>query len=275
MESLFLVIATLCYLSGTVGYLVYLFRDREQLHRISWSILLVGALFHGAALVMRTADTGHLPAATIQEALSLFAWVFVVTYLILQIRLQLRILGSFVSPLAVVFMLSSSFLPSQMMLKSEFIKSGWVIVHVASIFLANALFTLAFSLGVMYLLQERHIKKKNFGFLYERLPSLERLDSIAHYCLMCGFPLMTAGLITGFAYAAVVWHSPWNWDPKEILSLVTWIIYAVLVHERLAVGWRGRRAAWLSILGFSAILLTFVGASLLLSGHHSILSGKM
>jgi len=275
MESLFLVIATLCYLIGTVGYLVYLFRDLEQLHRISWSILLVGALFHGAALVMRTAGAGHLPADTIQESLCLFAWVFVVTYLILQIWLQLRILGSFVSPLAVVFMLSSSLLPSQIMLKSEFIKSGWVIVHVASIFLANALFTLAFSVGVMYLLQERHIKKKNFGFLYERLPSLERLDSIAHYCLMCGFPLMTAGLITGFAYAAVVWHSPWNWDPKEILSLVTWIIYAVLVHERLAVGWRGRRAAWLSILGFSAILLTFVGASLLLSSHHSVLSGKM
>lgn len=275
MESLFLVIATLCYLSGTVGYLIYLFRDRELLHRISWTILLVGVLFHGVALGMRTADTGHLPAATIQEALSLFAWVFVVTYLILQIRLQLRILGSFVSPLAVVFMLSSWLLPSQIMLKSEFLKRGWVIVHVASLFLAITLFALAFSVGVMYLLQERHIKKKNFGFLYERLPSLERLDSIAHYCLMSGFPLMTAGLIIGFANAAVVWHSPWNWDPKEILSLVTWIIYAVLVHERLAVGWRGRRAAWLSILGFSAILLTFVGASLLLSGHHSVLSGKM
>jgi cytochrome c-type biogenesis protein CcsB len=275
MESLFLVIATLCYLSGTVGYLVYLFRDLKQLPRISWTILLAGALFHGVALVMRTVNTGHIPAATIQEALSLFAWVFVVTYLILQIRLKLRILGSFVSPLAVVFMLSSWLLPSQIMLKSEFLKRGWVIVHVASLFLAIALFAVAFSVGVMYLLQERHIKKKNFGFLYERLPSLERLDSIAHYCLMSGFPLMTAGLIIGFANAAVVWHSPWNWDPKEILSLVTWIIYAVLVHERLAVGWRGRRAAWLSILGFSAILVTFVGASLLLGGHHSVLSGKM
>ena len=267
--------ATLCYLCGTVGYLVYLFRDREQLHRISWTILLAGALFHGVALAIRTADAGRLPLATTQEALSLFAWVFVVTYLVLQIRLQLRILGSFVSPLAVVFMLSSSFLPSHLILKSDSFRSGWVIVHVATLFLANALFALAFSLGVMYLLQERYIKRKNFGFLYERLPSLERIDSIAHYCLMSGFPLMTVGLITGFAYAAVVWHSPWNWDPKEILSLVTWIIYAVLVHERLAVGWRGRRAAWLSILGFSATLLTFVGASLLLSGHHSALSGKM
>jgi cytochrome c-type biogenesis protein CcsB len=275
MESLFLVIATLCYLSGTVGYLVYLFRDREQLHRISWTILLVGAFFHGIALAMRTANTGHLPVTSIQEAISLFAWVFVVTYLILQIRLQLRILGSFVSPLAVVFMVSSSLLPSNIILTSESFKSGWVIVHVTSLFLANALFALAFSLGVMYLLQERSIKRKTFGFLYARLPSLERIDSIAHLCLMSGFPLMTVGLITGFAYASIVWHSPWNWDPKEILSVVTWTIYAVLVHERLAVGWRGRRAAWLSILGFSAALFTFVVASLLLTGHHSVLSGKL
>jgi cytochrome c-type biogenesis protein CcsB len=275
MESLFLVIATLCYFIATAGYLVYLFRDREQLHRISWTVMLIGALFHGAAVVMRALSVGRLPVTTIQEALSLFALVFVVTYLILQLRLQLRILGSFVSPLAVIFMLSSSFLPSNVMPKSELFKSGWVIIHVGSLFIANALFALAFSVGIMYLLQERHIKKKNFGFLYERLPSLERLDSIAHYCLMSGFPLMTAGLITGFAYAAIVWHSPWNWDPKEILSVVTWIIYAVLVHERLAVGWRGRRAAWLAIIGFSAVLLTFFGASLLLSGHHSVLSGKV
>lgn len=275
MEGLFLVIATLCYLSGTVGYLIYLYKDQAQIHRISWTILLIGALFHAGAILVRSVAIGQLAITTGQEALSLFAWVFVVTYLIIQVRLQLRILGSFVSPLAVIFMLSSSLLPAHILPKSEFFKSGWVILHIVSLFLANALFAMAFSLGIMYLLQERHIKRKNFGFLYQRLPSLERLDSIAYYCLIAGFPLMTAGLVAGFAYAAVVWHSPWNWDPKEILSLVTWVIYAVLVHERLAVGWRGRRAAWLAIFGFSAILLTFLGANLLLKGHHSILSGKM
>ena len=275
MEALFLIIATLCYLSATVGYLIYLFKDREQIHRISWSIMLAGALFHAGAIVIRSSRIGQLAVTTGQEALCLFAWVFVATYLILQLRLQLRILGSFVSPLAVIFMLSSSLLPDNIMPKSELFKSGWVILHVSSLFLANALFALAFSVGIMYLLQERHIKRKDFGFLYARLPSLERLDSIAHFCIMTGFPLMTLGLVAGFAYAAVVWHSPWNWDPKEIFSLVTWIIYAVLVHERLAVGWRGRRAAWLSIAGFSAVFLTFLGASLLLHGHHSVLSGKM
>ncbi len=116
----------------------------------------------------------------------------------------------------------------------------------------------------MYLLQERYIKKKNFGFLYERLPSLERLDSIAHYCLMSGFPLMTAGLITGLCLCIHCLAFALELGPqRDTVCCVTWIIYAVLVHERLAVGWRGRRAAWLSILGFSAVLLTFVGASLL------------
>ncbi len=275
MESLFLVIATLCYLSGTVGYLIYLLKDREVLPRIAWTILLVGVLFHGTALAMRGIGTGHFPVTSMREAISLFAWIFVVTYLIIQIKLQLRILGSFVSPLAVIFMISSRLLPTQEILKSGSFRSGWLIAHVTSIFLANALFAVLFSLGVMYLLQERRIKKKNFGLLYERLPSLERIDSIAHVCLMSGFPLMTAGLITGFVYASMVWSSPWNWDPMEVLSLVTWMIYAVLVHERLAVGWRGRRAAWLAIVGFSATVLTFVLASLLLAGHHSIISGNL
>ncbi|MEN6441128.1 MAG: cytochrome c biogenesis protein CcsA [Syntrophobacter sp.] len=275
MEALFLIIATLCYLSGTVGYLIYLFRDREFVHYASWAVLLVGALFHAGAILARSLKLGQLAMTTGPEALSLFAWVLVITYIIVQLRLQLRILGSFVSPLAVIFMLSSSLLPDHIMPKSELFKSGWVILHVSSLFLANALFALAFSLGIMYLLQERHIKKKNFGFLYLRLPSLERLDSIAHYCVITGFPLMTVGLVAGFAYASIVWHSPWNWDPKEIFSLATWIIYAVLVHERLTVGWRGRKAAWLAIFGFSAVLLTFLGASLLLKGHHSVLPGKL
>jgi cytochrome c-type biogenesis protein CcsB len=275
MESLFLVIATLCYLCGTVGYLIYLLKDRAVLHRIAWTILLVGAIFHGAALVMRGVGTGHFPLTSIREAISLFAWVFVVTYLVVQLKLQLRILGSFVSPLAVIFMLSSRLLPTQAILAKESFRSGWLIAHVTSIFLANALFAMLFSLGIMYLLQERRIKKKNFGLLYERLPSLDRIDSIANVCLMSGFPLMTAGLITGFVYASMIWRSPWNWDPKEVLSMVTWMIYAILVHERLAVGWRGRRAAWLAILGFSATIITFVLASLLLTGHHSVISGNL
>jgi len=249
--------------------LIYLVRDYETIHKVSWGVLLVGVLFHTCAIVLRSVAMGRMAVANSQEALSFFAWVLVSIYLIVQLRLNLRILGSFVSPLAVLFMLVSSLLPNNIVPISGAFKSAWVVFHVATLFAANALFALAFSAGIMYLLQERNIKGKNFGYLYLRLPSLERLDKINYVCLIGGFPLMTLGLVTGFAYAGTVWHSFWNWDPKEISALITWFIYAILLHERLAVGWRGRRAAWLAILGFSAVLITFLGVNLFLHGHHT------
>jgi cytochrome c-type biogenesis protein CcsB len=273
METVFLVIATLCYGVGTIGYLIYLVRDWSSIHRVSWGVLLVGAVFHLGAILMRSFETGRLAVANSQEALSFFAWILVVTYLSMQPRLRIKILGSFVSPLAVIFMLISSLLPNHFVPTTGVIKSAWVILHVTALFLANALFALAFSAAIMYLMQERHIKRKNFGFLYERLPSLERLDKINYVCLIAGFPLMTVGLVTGFAYAGTVWKSLWSWDPKEIFALITWFIYAILLHERIAVGWRGRRAAWLAIFGFSAVLMTFLGVNLLFKGHHTAFTG--
>lgn len=270
MEIVFLTTATLCYCCGTVGYLIYLVRDWSPIHRVSWWVLLVGALFHSSAIVLRSIETGQMAVMNSQLAMSFFALVLVVTYLIVQVRLNLRILGSFVSPLAVIFMLTSSFLPADAIPKSGAFQSWWIFLHVTALFIANALFALAFSAGVMYLLQERQIKRKNFGFLYPRLPSLDRLDEINHYCLIVGFPLMTVGLVAGFAYASLIWRATWSGDPKEVFSLITWFIYAILLHERLAVGWRGRRAAWLAIFGFSAVLVTFLGVNLVLKGHHTV-----
>ncbi len=251
--------------------MIYLLRDWNPIHRASWGILLVGALFHATAILVRSIEIRQLAVTSSQEALSFFAWMLVVTYLVVQTRLQLRILGSFVAPLAVLFMFISSILPAHIIPRGGIFQSGWVIFHVTTLFFANALFALAFSAGIMYLLQERQIKRKSFGFLYGRLPSLERLDKINYYCLIVGFPLMTAGLITGFAYASVdsVWRSPWNWDPKEIFALITWVIYAISLHERLTVGWRGRKAAWMAIFGFLAVLITFLGVNLFMKGHHT------
>ncbi|OIP88897.1 MAG: hypothetical protein AUK55_15415 [Syntrophobacteraceae bacterium CG2_30_61_12] len=270
MEIVFLTVATLSYCIGTIGYLIYLFHDRERVHRVAWAVLLFGALFQGAAIALGSWREGHLNVTDSRQALAFLAWVLVVTYLFAQRRFQVRILGSFVSPLAVVFLLASNLAPGVIFPVGTIFQSAWVIVHVTALFLANGLFGLAFCAGIMYLVQERNIKRKRFGYWYTRLPSLERLDQVNYICILIGFPLMTIGLIAGFAYAGAVWHSPWNWDPKEIFALITWCIYAVLLHERLAVGWRGRRAAWLAIAGFSAVLITFLGVNLLLKGHHTI-----
>ncbi|ROQ91185.1 c-type cytochrome biogenesis protein CcsB [Desulfosoma caldarium] len=274
MEHILLILAACGYCVGSVGYFFFLVRNGENVHRAAWISLVGGMLFHGAAIGMRFFAAGHLEVSTLSEALSFFSWLLVVTYLVIQNRLGLRILGTFVAPLAAAFTLPSTILPSHMMPASPLLKSVWVWIHVSTLFAANALFAVAFAAAVLYLYQERIIKKKRPGSLDDRLPALERLDRVNHVCLLMGFPLMTLGLLAGFLYASTVWKSPWNWDPKEIFALITWFIYAILLHERLAVGWRGRKAAWLAIFGFSAVLITFLGVNLFLKGHHTLFSSQ-
>jgi cytochrome c-type biogenesis protein CcsB len=136
----------------------------------------------------------------------------------------------------------------------------------------NGLFAMTFVAAIMYLLQEYHIKKKKLGSLYSRLPSLETLDSINYYALIYGFPFLTIGMITGAIYAQYALGTYWQWDPKEVWSLITWLFYAALLHERLAVGWRGRRAAIMAIVAFLILIFSFVGASVWLSDYHSFRS---
>ena len=136
------------------------------------------------------------------------------------------------------------------------------------IFLGEAAFALACGLGVLYLFQEHAIKTKNHGFIFKRLPSLELLDTAGYACIVTGFTLVTVGLITGFVYAKALWGRFWSWDPKEVWSGVTWLFYAALLHQRLTVGWRGRRAAIWAIVGFAVLLFTFLGVNFFLKGHH-------
>jgi cytochrome c-type biogenesis protein CcsB len=107
------------------------------------------------------------------------------------------------------------------------------------------------------------------GSISRRLPSLETLDRINYKCTSYGFPLLTLGIITGSLWAELAWGSYWNWDPKETWSLITWIVYAILLHNRLAIGWRGRKTAYLMIAGFVSVLITFIGVSLFMGGLHS------
>ena len=153
---------------------------------------------------------------------------------------------------------------------SGLFKSIWLVLHVVVIFLGEAAFALACGTGILYLLQENAIKSKSRGsrFFFKRLPSLELLDSTGYHCIVAGFALLTFGLITGLVYAKTVWGRFWSWDPKEVWSMASWLLYAAVLHGRLASGWRGRRAAWMAIVGFIVLLFTFFGVNLLFEGHH-------
>ncbi|OGU08733.1 MAG: c-type cytochrome biogenesis protein CcsB, partial [Geobacteraceae bacterium GWC2_58_44] len=130
-------------------------------------------------------------------------------------------------------------------------------------------FAISFGVSIMYLIQSHFLKKRRLGPMFQKLPPLDMLDDISYRCLTFGFPLLTFAIISGAIWAETAWGTYWSWDPKETWSLITWFIYAALLHGRLTTGWRGRKAAMLSIFGFAVVLFTFLGVNLLLGGLHS------
>jgi cytochrome c-type biogenesis protein CcsB len=255
-------VATICYLSGVIT-------RREPLGQVAKWILVGGFGVHCVTLAARWLAIGLTPATSLYEALSFFAWALVGIYLLFDLRYRIAALGAFVCPLALVLMIGGSAAPKQVPVANPVLDSWWFPVHVTLAFLGYAVFGVAAMAGIMYLLQERRLKGKKFTGLFYRLPSLDVLDSINYKCLTFGFPLMTMGIISGAIWANSAWGGYWRWDPKETGALVVWFLYAALLHGRLTVGWRGRRAAIFAILGFLCLLFTFLGVNLLLGGLHT------
>ncbi|MCD6296718.1 MAG: c-type cytochrome biogenesis protein CcsB [Deltaproteobacteria bacterium] len=269
MTFLWFNLALILELLATGGFIVYIIKQYKWVFQYSYWILVAGFVCHTIFLASRYYCLGAPPVLDLKSAISFFSWSIILAYLILQIKFRLMVLGSFVAPFAAFLMIISSAMPWVEAPVKPLFKSLWLTVHVGTVFIGNGLFAITFLAAIMYLIQERHIKRKKLGSFYSRLPSLATLDSINYYALIYGFPFLTIGMITGSIYAQYALGTYWQWDPKEVWSLITWLFYAALLHERLAVGWRGRRAAIMSIVCFCVLIFTFVGTSLWLGGYHS------
>ncbi len=269
MHTDLLKVTALFYLVGALAYLHFIFTLNERSAKLGRMLLLIGAILHAAGFVARYFVAGYTPITSLFESLSFSAFAIVCVFLAFELRYHLRVLGAFVAPLAFAFSVSASFLPGEVRALAPALNSYWLPVHVMLLFFGNAVFAVAFGAGIMYLLMERELKTKKMGAIFKRLPSLNVLDDINYRCLTIGFPLLTLGIITGSIWAEYAWGSYWSWDPKEVWSLITWFLYAALLHGRVTVGWRGRKAAILAIVGFCAILFTFLGVNLLLPGLHT------
>jgi cytochrome c-type biogenesis protein CcsB len=269
MHISLLKVTTFFYLAGAFLYLHFIVTLKERGARLGRMALLIGVILHVAGFVLRYATAGYTPITNLFESLSFFALSITCVFLVTEVRYNMRTLGAFVAPLAFIFSIFAAFLPGEVAELAPALNSYWLPVHVLLLFVGDAVFAVAFGAGIMYLLQEKQVKRKKMGAIFRRLPSLDVLDEINYRCLTIGFPLLTVGIITGSIWAEYAWGSYWSWDPKETWSLITWLLYAALLHGRLTVGWRGRKAAILAIVGFCAVLFTFLGVNLLLPGLHS------
>ena len=264
----FFVLAVIFYVLGTAGYYAYLFFQRNSLQQWGWLLQGIGFACQTLLMVWTYMKTGHMPANNLHETLYLVAWALVGVHLAVSAKFKIKILGIYAAPLAVFILLVAIQFPKQPLQPSNLLQGAWIVIHVLTVFGGDGALALAAGAGMLYLIQEHNIKSKTRGFFFKRLPSLELLDNTGHACIVVGFTLLTIGLITGMIFAKIQWGRFWDWDPKEVWSAVTWLFYAVLLHERLAVGWRGRRAALMAIAGFAVMLFTFFGVNFLLSGHH-------
>jgi len=269
MYSYLLIISIVFYVLSMLFSFAYLSSPGKSFLKGVFISLAAGFTVHTSSLLYRLIASGHFPVATLHESLSFFAWGLALFLIIIRYKYAISVLFSFAVPLIVLTLLLSFSVPTTIFPLAPVLKSIWLPIHVSLAFLGDAIFALTFCVGIIYLIQEHHIKNKKIGKTTRLLPSLNLLDQLNYRLLSIGFPLLTLGIITGSIWAEYAWGSYWSWDPKETWSLITWLVYAALLHQRLTVGWRGKKAAWVSIIGFLLIIFTFLGVNLLLSGLHT------
>ena len=263
-----IIIVTFFYVVSAAAYALYFFMKNKAFQKVGVVVFAGGFLAHCALIGWGFVVAGHMPVRSLPETLIVAAWAVAGVFLALQRGKSLKALGIYAAPLAALTMTAASLLPKEPAQSKHIFASVWLAAHIISIFIGEAALALACGAGIFYLLQERAIKKKGRGFFFRRLPSLDLLDTTGYSCIVIGFVMLSIGLVAGFIYAKMVWGAFWRWDPKEVWSGVTWILYAVILHGRLTVGWRGRRAAIFAIIGFLLMLFTFFGVNFLMEGHH-------
>jgi cytochrome c-type biogenesis protein CcsB len=270
MDIVFFSASTFFLFLATLHYLLFLVYRNPVVPRVARFSLYLTFAAQIVFFITRFLLGGIPFGTSLYESLVFFSWCLVTAYLLITVKYRIPVAGAFTIPIAFILTIAAALLPNKGIGEiPPALKSYWLFIHVPLSFMGDALFALAFGSGIMYLIQEKQLKRKKPGAFYYRLPSLEVLDSLNYRALTIGFPLLTLGIITGSIWAQYAWGAYWQWDPKETWSLITWLIYAAVLHARFTVGWRGRKAAWFSIIGFTAVLFTFLGVNLLLSGLHS------
>ena len=267
MSALLVVLVLLLYFAASASFIAYLITLRDSQRRAGPALLAAAAALHALEIGGRSVAVGHLALGNFAEGLSLLACAFTVLYLVLNARHALVVLGAITAPLSFLLTLVAFAVSSGTTELPPALRSAWLPVHVTLAVLGNAVFALAFAASLVYLFEEGRLKAKRPPRTGRLFPSLEKLDDLNYRLLAWGFPLLTLGIVSGAIWAHFAWGRFWSWESRELASLVTWSLYAILLHGR-TVGWRGRRAATLTIVGFAVLIVSFVSVNVFFPGRH-------
>ncbi len=268
LSSKILGIVTFSYLFCSLSYFIYQLSGKKVIKKFSTIFGWFSFSLNTAGIGLRWIESyklgyGHAPLANFYESLVFFAWATVLVYLVLERMYEIGFLGSLAFLFSFLTMAYASLSPNvsdKIEPLVPALKSNWLIAHVVTCFLGYAAFAVSFLASLGYF------------FPYFRKKFSEKLlDEITYKAITIGFSLLTVGIITGAAWANYAWGSYWSWDPKETWSLITWLIYAAYLHARFVAKWSKKVMFSLSIVGFFAVIFTYLGVNFILSGLHSYL----
>ncbi len=243
------------YFFGAALFAISLAIRTNVLSSLAVGITAFGFVLHSAVLHTLFFGTEHTPLGSLYEVMIFFSWGLVLAFLVAEYIYRIPSLGSFVLPLGVLSLIFAATVRDDLQVLEPVFSNIWF--HVVMTVLGTVAFALAFVVGIMYLIQENLLKSKKFIPMYHKLPPLDFLDDLNRKSILFGFPLLTLGILAGAIWANFSSGSYWNWEPKQVLTVVTWFFYLVVLLGRFMVGWRAKRAAYLTIIGFVGVLATF------------------
>ncbi|MEE2901625.1 MAG: cytochrome c biogenesis protein CcsA [Myxococcota bacterium] len=276
MPTALLQLSALVYAIGTLAVVLHILRPSDSGAKRVMMLVVTSVIFHALAVGGRMVELSAFPLADAHDALSVFGFLLLSISLVVAFRGGVPQVAWLAMPLVSLMVLISSNLKS-VAEAPESLKSIWLSAHIGMALLGDSAFVVAGITASVYLLQERRIRKRkrkkskgkpgtrrtgdgwgsNTGMT--QLPALEALDRVNVWLFKFGFPLMTLGIISGMVYGKVTSGDLWSWDTRNVVSAAVWVTYAAMLYARLIIGWRGRKAAWLTICCVIAILMTFIG----------------
>jgi ABC-type transport system involved in cytochrome c biogenesis permease subunit len=265
----------LLYAASALAYFAHFARRNPAAGRLATGLLGGAVLAHTFLIGMQTMQAGYAPLVGTTAAVSAFVWLLALAYLYVELTTEERAMGMFVTALLAVLSILPALDPGAGE-RPALLRSPLFTIHVLSMLLAYASFALAFAIGVTYVLLFKEIKAKHLGFFYARLPSLQTLDAMNARAVIVGWIFLTVGLLVGGLWATQLGGSTDPraqamsvGDPKILVALLSWGIYSFALFARRAIGWSGRRAAWLSALAFVVVLLNLVPVGYFLTRSHN------
>ncbi len=290
LSLVFFTFSFVFYFISALLYIGHWVFKRKWIGQTATAMSFVALMSTSMVLVTRAGESGHAPFSNLYESMVLFIWATNAGYLLMEYKHRVKAIGAVVMTIETLAMFAASMLPYRfksveplnpalqskwhwmMDLLSPFglekYAIGWLDFHVFSTFVGYAGFAISFGLSIIFLVKFWTESKGGRSFM-DVFPDSNMIDELSYRAIAWGFPFLGVGIVSGAVWANYAWGTYWSWDPKETWSLITWFIYAAYLHARVTRGWRGKRAAYLSIAGFLAVLFLYWGVSFILPGLHA------